>query len=250
MSLEPTFQQRRAIESPLGPVLVVAGTGAGKTFCLICRIQHLVQRVGLEPRRILAVTFTNMAAEEIASRIHDRGALGRDDVTGGTLHAVCFKILRDYASRCGLKPGFGIADPDYQQSLLKRLRVPEKLRARVLSLFGLHRLQGRPLGQRGIQLLARYQERLRAHNLVDFDDLVVLTEQLLRTDAVAADQLRARWDYLLVDEFQDLSPVQYGVLRQLASVHRNIFGVGDDEQSIFSWAGSDPHIIERFREDF
>jgi DNA helicase-2/ATP-dependent DNA helicase PcrA len=97
---------------------------------------------------------------------------------------------------------------------------------------------------------ARYQERLRAHNLVDFDDLVVLTEQLLRADPGAAEQLRARWDYLLVDEFQDLSPVQYGVLRQLASVHRNIFGVGDDEQSIFSWAGSDPHIIERFREDF
>jgi DNA helicase II / ATP-dependent DNA helicase PcrA len=250
MSLEPTFQQRRAIESPLGPVLVVAGPGAGKTFCLICRIQHLVQRVGLEPRRILAVTFTNMAAEEIANRIHQGRALGRDDVTGGTLHAVCFKILRDYASRCGLKPGFGIADHDYQQSLLKRLRVPEKLRARVLSLFGLYRLQGRPLGERGTQLLARYQERLRAHNLVDFDDLVVLTEQLLRTDRAAADQLRARWDYLLVDEFQDLSPVQYGVLRQLGSVHRNIFGVGDDEQSIFSWAGSDPHILERFREDF
>jgi ATP-dependent DNA helicase UvrD/PcrA len=250
MSFEPTFQQRRAIESPLGPVLVVAGPGAGKTYCLICRIEHLIHRFGLEPRRILAVTFTNMAAEEIAARLHETRGPGRADITRGTLHAVCFKILRDFASHCGLRPGFGIADQDYQLSLLKRLRIPEKWRGQVLTLFGLHRLQGRPLGQRGTDLLIRYQERLRAQNLVDFDDLVVLTERLLRTDPAAATQLRERWDYLLIDEFQDLSPAQYGVLRQLAEIHRNIFGVGDDEQSIFSWAGSDPHIIQRFRDDF
>ena len=250
MSFEPTFQQRRAIESPLGPVLVVAGPGAGKTYCLICRIEHLIHRFGLEPRRILAVTFTNMAAEEIAARLHETRGAGRSDVTRGTLHAVCFKILRDFASHCDLRPGFGIADQDYQLSLLKRLRIPEKWRGQVLTLFGLHRLQGRPLGQRGTELLNRYQERLRAQNLVDFDDLVVLTERLLRTDPAAAHQLRERWDYVLVDEFQDLSPAQYGVLRQLADTHRNIFGVGDDEQSIFSWAGSDPHIIQRFRDDF
>jgi superfamily I DNA/RNA helicase/DNA polymerase III epsilon subunit-like protein len=250
MSFEPTFQQRRAIESPLGPVLVLAGPGAGKTYCLICRIQHLIQRFDLEPRRILAVTFTNMAAEEIASRLHESSGPGRERVTRGTLHALCFKILRDFAARCGLRSGFGIADQDYQLSLLKRLRVPEKRRAELLSRFGLYRLQGRPLGERALELLARYQERLRAHNLVDFDDLVVLTERLLRTDPAAAAELRARWDYLLIDEFQDLSPVQYGVLRHLAETHRNIFGVGDDEQSIFSWAGSDPHIIQRFRDDF
>src|SRR3982751_3357502 len=180
MSLEPPFQQRRAIEPPLGPVLVIAGPGAGKTFCLIRRIQHLVQRFGLEPRRILAVTFTNMAAEEIATRLQESRCLGRDDVTRGTIHAVCFKILRDYPSRCGLRPGFGIADEDYQLTLLKRLRIPEKRRAQVLSRFGLYRMQGRPLGEGGAELLARYQERLRTQNLVDFDDVVVLTEQLLR----------------------------------------------------------------------
>jgi superfamily I DNA/RNA helicase/DNA polymerase III epsilon subunit-like protein len=250
VSFAPTAEQRRAIESALGPVLVVAGPGAGKTYCLIARIEHLVQRVGLAPRRILAVTFTNMAAEEIAVRLQESRGGGRDDVSRGTLHAICFKILRDFALRCGLRPGFGIADQEYQQSVLKRLRIPEKRRPQVLSLFGLHRLQGRPLSERGAELLARYQERLRSQNLVDFDDLVVLTEQLLRNDPGAAAELRARWDYLLVDEFQDLSPAQYGVLRQLADGHRNLFGVGDDEQSIFSWAGSDPHIIQRFSEDF
>jgi DNA polymerase III epsilon subunit family exonuclease len=250
VSFEPTFQQRRAIEAPLGPLLVLAGPGAGKTYCLICRIDHLIARHGMAPRRVLAVTFTNKAAEEIATRLqHARGS-AQEDVTRGTLHALCFKILRDFPERSGLRSGFGVADQEYQLGVLKRLRVPEKWRPQVLTLFGLHRLQGRPLGQRGTELLRRYQERLRSRNLADFDDLVVLTEHLLRTDSGAAADLRARWDYLLVDEFQDLSPVQYSVLRHLAEGHRNLFGVGDEEQSIFSWAGSDPHIIHRFREDF
>jgi DNA helicase-2/ATP-dependent DNA helicase PcrA len=247
---EPTLQQRRAIEAPLGPLLVVAGPGAGKTYCLICRIQHLIRHYEMPPGRILAVTFTNKASEEIATRLRESWGVAGRDITRGTLHALCLRIVRDYAERCGLRPGFGIADEDYQMAVLKRLRIPEKRRAQVLSLFGLYRLQGRPLSERGTELLARYQERLRSRNLADFDDLVVLAEQLLRTDSTAAAELRGRWDYLLVDEFQDLSPVQYGVVRRLADQHRNLFGVGDDEQSIFSWAGSDPHIIHRFRDDF
>jgi DNA helicase-2/ATP-dependent DNA helicase PcrA len=250
MSFEPTLQQRRAIEAPLGPVLVLAGPGAGKTYCLIQRVQHLISQIGIPPRRILAVTFTNKAAEEIAVRLADARGYAAEEVTRGTLHALCFKVLRDYAESCGLRSGFGVADHEYQLAVLRRLRVPEKRRAQVLALFGLHRLQGRPLGERGLALLARYQERLRSRNLADFDDLVVLAEQLLRTDPAAAAQLRGRWDYVLVDEFQDLSPVQYGVVRELSQAHRNLFGVGDDEQAIFSWAGSDPHIIHRFRDDF
>jgi len=250
MSLDPTTQQRRAIEAPLGPVLVVAGPGAGKTYCLICRIQHLIQHHGLLPVRILAVTFTNKASEEIAARLREARVGTAQDITRGTLHSVCLRVLREYAERCGLRPGFGIADEEYQKAVLKRLRIPEKRRAQVLALFGLYRLQGRPLGERGAELLTRYQDRLRSRNLVDFDDLVVLTEQLLRTDPAAAAELRSRWDYLLVDEFQDLSPVQYGIVRRLADGHRNLFGVGDDEQSIFSWAGSDPHILHRFQDDF
>jgi len=250
LSFEPTQQQLRAIEAPLGPVLVLAGPGAGKTFCLIQRVQHLISQLGIPPRRILAVTFTNKAAEEIAVRLSYARGYAAEDVTRGTLHALCFKVLRDYPECCGLRPGFGVADQEYQLAVLRRLRVPEKMRVKVLALFGLHRLQGRPLGERGSALLARYQERLRSRNLADFDDLVVLAERLLRTDPNAAAQLRARWDYVLVDEFQDLSPVQYGVVRQLAQAHRNLFGVGDDEQAIFSWAGSDPHIIHRFRDDF
>jgi DNA helicase-2/ATP-dependent DNA helicase PcrA len=247
---EPTSQQRRAIEAPLGPVLVIAGPGAGKTFCLISRIQHLIQKLGISPRRILAVTFTNKAAEEIATRLHDTRGATAADISRGTLHAICLMILRDYAERCGLRPGFGVADREYQEQVLRRLRIPSKRCAQALALFSLHRLQGKPLGDRGLAFFARYQEALRARNLADFDDLIMLTEQLLRTDASAAAELRSRWDYVLVDEFQDLSPNQYGIVRRLADSHRCLFGVGDDEQSIFSWTGAEPGIMGRFRDDF
>jgi DNA helicase-2/ATP-dependent DNA helicase PcrA len=247
---EPTSQQRRAIEAPLGPALVIAGPGAGKTFCLISRIQHLIQKLGISPRRILAVTFTNKAAEEIATRLHDTRGATAADISRGTLHAICLMILRDYAERCGLRPGFGVADREYQEQVLRRLRIPSKRCAQALALFSLHRLQGKPLGDRGLAFFARYQEALRARNLADFDDLIMLTEQLLRTDASAAAELRSRWDYVLVDEFQDLSPNQYGIVRRLADSHRCLFGVGDDEQSIFSWTGAEPGIMGRFRDDF
>ncbi len=250
MSEEPTTQQRKAVEAALGPVLVIAGPGAGKTFCLIYRIQHLIQKFGIQPRRILAVTFTNKAAEEIATRLHKTRGLMAEDITRGTLHATCLTILRDFAERCGLRPGFGVADRDYQERVLRRLRIRGKYCSHALKLFSLYQLQGKELGERGLAVFQRYQEALRARNLADFDDLITLTEQLLRTDEQAAAQLRGRWDHLLVDEFQDLSPVQYGILRRLADEHRSLFGVGDDEQSIFSWTGADPRIINRFREDF
>jgi DNA helicase II / ATP-dependent DNA helicase PcrA len=247
---QPSGQQRKAIEAPLGPVLVIAGPGAGKTFCLIHRIGHLIERHGVPPRRILAVTFTNKAAEEIATRLHATRGVTAEDITRGTLHATCLTILRDFPERCGLRPGFGVADREYQERILRRLRIPSKRWGQALALFSLHQLQGRQLSERALGLFTRYRESLRTRNLVDFDDLITLTEQLVRTDDAAAAELRGRWDYLLVDEFQDLNSAQYGIVRRLADKHRNLFGVGDDEQSIFSWTGADPNIIQQFREDF
>jgi superfamily I DNA/RNA helicase/DNA polymerase III epsilon subunit-like protein len=250
VSFAPTTQQQRAIEAPLGPILVVAGPGAGKTFCLIGRINHLIAGMDLAPRRILAVTFTNKAAEEIGARLHEARGPSVVDVTRGTLHAICLTILRDFPERCGLRPGFGVADQDYQIRVLRRLRIPARRCSQALSLFSLYQLQGRPLGERGSEIFRRYQEALRARNLADFDDLVTLTERLLRTDERAAAELRGRWDYILVDEFQDLNSAQYGIVRRLADSHRNLFVVGDDEQSIFSWTGADPRVIRQFRDDF
>ena len=134
---QPSGQQLKAIEAAPGPVLVIAGPGAGKTFCLIYRIQHLIQKLGVPPRRILAVTFTNKAAEEIATRLHSTRGLTVEDISRGTLHAICLRILRDFAERCGLRPGFGVADREYQERILRRLRIPSKRCAQALALFSL-----------------------------------------------------------------------------------------------------------------
>ena len=246
----PSSAQLRAIEAAPGPVLVVAGPGAGKTFCLIARIEHLIRRHRLEPRRICAVTFTTKAADEIAERL--RVALGpaAEEITRGTLHALCLSILRQYPAAAGLRRGFGVADEDYQTRLLRRLRVRRERIGQLLTLFGRHRLQHVPLTPGDLELFRTYREALRARNLVDYDDLIGLTGELIRCNPEAGAELRARWDCILVDEFQDLSLAQYEVVTGLTAEHRHCFAVGDDEQSIFSWAGADAAILDRFRTDF
>src|SRR5437899_561707 len=231
----PLPQQRRAIEAPLGPVLVVAGPGAGKTFCLISRIEHLVNQ-GFDPHRICAVTFTNRAAEEIASRL-------RHDVRRGTIHAFCLALLREFPEPAGLQRGFGVADEQYQDVILPRMRVPAERRGGMLNRFGRHRFQQYPLTPDEARVYREYQAWLAHRNMVDFDDLIVKAERL-------ADRVAERWDYLLVDEFQDVNAVQYDLLKRLAAPHANFFAVGDDEQSIFAWTGADPYVLERFRRDY
>ena len=250
MTFLPSDAQRLAIEAPPGPVLVVAGPGAGKTFCLIARIEHLIRRLGVEPRRICAVTFTNKAADEIAGRLRRELGAAAEEITRGTLHALCLRLLRDHAAALGLRRGFGIADEEYQRRLLRRLRVRDERHAFVLNLFGRHRLQHVPLDPADLTLYGTYRDALRARNLLDYDDLVALAGQLLREQPGAAAAIRARWDCVLVDEFQDLSLAQYEVITGLTRDHRNCFAVGDDEQSIFSWTGADPAILHRFGTDF
>ena len=250
MTFDPSPQQRKAIEAPLGPVLVIAGPGAGKTWCLIGRIHHLIEHHRLVANRICAVTFTNKAAEEIAHRLNiglgpDGGALTR-----GTIHSLCLSLLREFPGEAGLTPGFGIADEDYQRGVLRRLRVPDKRQGQLLGLFSQHRLQGYVPTGGDLELYHQYADILRGRNVVDFDDLLCLTECLLRTKEAVAKSVRSRWDYVLVDEFQDLNFAQYGILRSLVADHRNLFGVGDDEQAIFSWTGADPRIVARFCDDF
>ncbi|GIW53345.1 MAG: hypothetical protein KatS3mg081_2700 [Gemmatimonadales bacterium] len=248
--MRPTGKQREAIEAPLGPVLVLAGPGAGKTFCLIGRIEFLISKLGFEPQRICAVTFTNRAAEEIDHRL--RAAIGfrAADVTRGTLHALCASVLREWSREVGLPRSFGIADEDYQRQLLLRLRVPSRRHSQVLTLFGRRRLENCRLTEGDERLFRRYVEALRENHMVDFDDLVSLTSQLLESSPGAAEQLASRWDYILVDEFQDLDPAQYSIIKRLALPHRNVFAVGDDEQSIFSWRGAHPDLLKAFQRDF
>lgn len=250
MSFTPTRDQQRAVEAEPGPVLVLAGPGAGKTWCLIARVHHLVAVRGYRPERICAVTFTNKAADEIAVRLErELGVAGRD-VTRGTLHRLCVGLLRDFPEPAGLRPGFGIADEAYQVALLRRLRVPEAAAPRVLNLFGRHRLQQAGLEEEQLRLLEEYAGCLRRRNLIDFDEILLRARALLADHPALRDRLAGRWDALLVDEFQDLSATGFEVVRLLASGHRHVFAVGDDEQSIYGWAGADPGVLAAFQREF
>lgn len=244
-----TASQRAAIEAPPGPALVLAGPGAGKTYCLIERIRFLIERATLDPSRIYAFTFTNKAAEEIASRLDDLGPAAQL-VKRGTIHAFCAELLRQHGHHEGLERGFGIADENYQRNVLSRLGQPIRFHNGLLATFTLHRLKGHPLSDRDAPVFADYVRKLERKNVADFDMLVVKAAHLLETNAGVAAETRKRWDYILVDEFQDLNPRQYEVVRALAREHRNIFAVGDDEQSIFSWTGADLNLFGDLQNDF
>jgi len=245
----PSASQRAAIEAEPQPLLVRAGPGAGKTYCLIERIRFLVENRGFDPARICVFTFTNRAAGEIASRLD--GELGPrvESVKRGTIHSFCSDLLREYGDQVGLQEGFGIADELYQRALLRRLKVPRKLHKSVLDAFARYRFRGEPLGHRYEKYYDGYRRATNEQNMVDFDGLLLKTAELFRIASVAS-AVRGRWDVILVDEFQDLNPVQYGIIRELADEHRHVFAVGDDEQSVYSWTGADPRVFATFANDF
>ncbi|MCC6317544.1 MAG: UvrD-helicase domain-containing protein [Gemmatimonadaceae bacterium] len=244
----PSADQRQAIEAPLGPVLVVAGPGAGKTFCLIERIRFLISQRGFDPERICAFTFTNKAAGEIAHRLSGLGERS-GLVWSGTIHAFCAKLLRDHGAQVGLRRGFGIADEDYQRAVFSRLGTPSRFQKGLLSRISQARFQGKALGDDDARKLRKYEQYLERRNVVDFDTLVIKAAAAMGHPQVGS-LVADRFDYVLVDEFQDLNPVQFDIVHALVKSHGNVFGVGDDEQSIYSWAGADPKVFLTFANTF
>jgi superfamily I DNA/RNA helicase/DNA polymerase III epsilon subunit-like protein len=247
----PSDSQRRAIEADPRALLVLAGPGAGKTFCLIERIRFLIEHHGFDPARICAFTFTNKAAGEIAHRLESR--LGTDGdarrITRGTIHAFCAELLRKYGEEIGLDPGFGIADEDYQLGVLRRIEGPRRWHRRTLTQFSAFRFKNLGLQHDTLALFDKYERHLERRNILDFDHLVIKAAELLDRPSPAA-EIRKQWDVILVDEFQDLNRVQYRVVRALAQDHRHVFAVGDDEQSIYSWAGADRAVFTTFDQEF
>ncbi len=247
--MDPSPSQALAIEAEPRSLLVLAGPGAGKTFCLTERIRFLIEQRGFDPARICAFTFTNKAAGEIAERLERRLGKAAEQITRGTIHAFCAELLREFAVDAGLETGFGIADEEYQLSALRRIEGPRRWHRSTLTRFSAHRFRGDELFRNDATLFGRYEDFLASRNLVDFDTLVIKAAALLE-DSPAASVIRARWDVVLVDEFQDLNPVQYRVVKALARDHRHIYAVGDDDQSIYSWAGADPAVFKDFVNDF
>ena len=246
----PSRSQRAAIEAPAEPLLVLAGPGAGKTFCLIERIRFLLDALAMDPARICAFTFTNKAAGEIAERLARTlgGAAAR--VKTGTIHAFCAELLREFGARVGIEKNFQIIDEKDQHVVLRRIGQFGRWNGVLLRRFSAHRIAGEPLAHRNDAVaFEKYERFLLDRNYADFDTLILKTAELLAHDDVVQ-RVRARWDCILVDEFQDLNPLQYRVVRELCREHRHVFAVGDDEQSIYSWAGADPRVFLDFVNDF
>ena len=261
-------EQRQAVESLDGPLLVLAGAGTGKTRVLTTRLAHILATGRARPGQVLAVTFTNKAAREMIGRVERLIGHSTAGLWFGTFHTMAARILRHHAELAGLKPDYTILDTDDQIRLLKQLIRAENIDekrwpARMLSVI-IQRWKDRGLtvdkvataegadfaNGRAPALYAAYQERLRTVNAADFGDLLLYNLTLFtRHQDVLADYHR-RFTYLLVDEYQDTNVAQYLWLRLLAQTHHSICCVGDDDQSIYGWRGAEVGNILRFEQDF
>ncbi len=259
--------QRAAVLATDGPVLVLAGAGTGKTRVLTMRLTYLLATGRALPQQIMAVTFTNKAARELRERV---GAMIGRSTEGwylGTFHALAARLLRPYAERVGLKPTFTILDTDDQLRLIKQLleaaNIDEKKAPARLVLGIIERWKDRGLRPEQVrhevsqaaqgkmpQLYAAYQERLLTLNACDFGDLMLHMLTLLQQHPDVLATLQQRFNYILVDEYQDTNVAQYLWLRLLAQNHQNICCVGDEDQSIYGWRGAEIGNILRFEREF
>ncbi len=259
--------QLTAVSHTNGPLLIFAGAGSGKTRTLTYRIANLVANHRVAPYRILAVTFTNKAAGEMRERLE--GIVGENiarDLWVGTFHGICAKFLRRYFDLVGLEKNFVIYDDSDQKALMARVIKDLKLDDRryvpkaMLAMVSAHKRDGHDpkdeeLGdgfdQRIGEIGREYQKALRRSNAVDFDDLLLLMLKIVEsTELAQADELRRKFEHVMVDEFQDTNEVQYRIVRALSANSRNLCVVGDDDQSIYRWRGADVRIIRGFKRDF
>lgn len=259
-------QQKAAVTANDGPVLVVAGPGSGKTRVLTQRIAYLIANQGVRPWQILAVTFTNKAAKEMGERV--KALLNEQAIEGmmlGTFHSICARILRRESEHLPLESNFVIFDSDDQESLTKSIIREMNLNEKLYRASSVHAAISRaknelilpddfPINTYRDEVVKRvyteYQKRLIASNAVDFDDILVYTTKLFDENPSVKDKYAQRFRHVLVDEFQDTNLAQYELVKHLASHHRNVFCVGDPDQSVYAWRGADYRNIRRFEQDF
>ena len=260
--------QREAVEALDGPVLMLAGAGTGKTKALTSRIVHLLNTGRARPNEILSVTFTNKAAREMKNRV---GQILGMQIEGmpwlGTFHSVCVKLLRRHAELVGLKSNFTILDTDDQNRLIKQLilannidekRWPARQMGGIIDNWKnrawtpekVPSAEAGAFNNRGTEIYAQYQTRLRGLNAVDFGDLLLHIVTIFQTHDDVLEQYQRWFKFILVDEYQDTNVAQYLWLRLLAGAHKNICCVGDDDQSIYGWRGAEVGNILRFEKDF
>jgi DNA helicase-2/ATP-dependent DNA helicase PcrA len=259
--------QREAVESIEGPVLILAGPGSGKTRVITHRIAYLIKVCGINPHRIMAVTFTNKAAKEMVERLQGLASGAVENLTIGTFHAICARILRRDGKVIGINPGFIIYDEEDQLDLIKRglqeLNLdPKKFVPRAI-LSAISASKSRMLspqdcsqGSRSYfdevvgRVYERYQQLLDESQALDFDDLLMRTVSLFRNHPDILKKYQERYVHVLVDEFQDTNLTQYELVKQIAGKYRNICVVGDPDQSIYSWRFADLRNILNFEKDY
>lgn len=260
--------QKEAVFHTEGPLLILAGAGSGKTRVLTHRIAYLIEEKGVNPWNILAITFTNKAAEEMRQRVDSLVGIGAESIWVSTFHSMCVRILRRYIDRLGYDNRFTIYDTDDQKTLMKEVcrktdidtkRFKERMLLSVTSSaknemilpeeFELN--AGGDFVQLKIaKVYKEYEAQMRANNALDFDDLLVKTVQLLETQPDVRENYQERFRYIMVDEYQDTNTVQFRLVSLLAGKYRNLCVVGDDDQSIYKFRGANIRNILDFEKEF
>ncbi|MGH9326932.1 MAG: ATP-dependent helicase, partial [Terriglobia bacterium] len=262
-------EQRLAVESTEGPLLILAGAGSGKTRVVTYRIAYLIRKLGIAPESILAVTFTNKAADQMRERV--RALLGESSGSEkphiSTFHSFCVRVLRSDIHRIEYSRNFSIYDDDDQQRIVRasmsELGLSEQLltpraavsrishaKSRMLTPIELYRTAPDAQTQKLASVYERYEKKLRAANALDFDDLLLKTVELFNEAQDVREAYNRYFRYVMVDEYQDTNHIQYLLIRQLTRAHPNICVVGDEDQSIYRWRGADIENILNFEKDF
>jgi DNA helicase-2/ATP-dependent DNA helicase PcrA len=252
--------QREAVTAPDGPIMVFAGAGSGKTKVLTYRIAYLLLVRRIPPHRIFAATFTNKAAEEMRQRLEALVGKAIDVMWLGTFHAACARMLRQHGQVIGLPSDFVIYDEDDQRSLIKAIFKELNIDPDRFSVTAIHaaisdaktemvspeellEIAETPFQQVVARVYRRYQEALRQSKAVDFDDLLLLALKMLQENPQVADYYQTRFLHVLVDEYQDVNKPQHELTLLLSAKNRNLFVIGDDDQNIYSWRGSDVRLM-------
>ena len=259
-------EQRTAVSQVDGPLLILAGAGSGKTRVLTRRVAYMLTQ-GIDPWSILAVTFTNKAAEEMRNRVRDLAGVSADRVMVSTFHSACVRFLRSDIESLGYKRNFTIYDTDDQSRLLKTLAKEANVDIKALPVAKMRstidqaktKMQSADdfaasrratIGDPMVRIYRGYEAHLRVANAVDFNDLLNLTVRIFEENPDILERYRARFRYVMVDEYQDTNLAQYKLVKMLASGHRNLAVVGDDDQSIYAFRGADIRNILDFERDF
>ena len=261
-------EQRAAVTHLDGPLLILAGAGSGKTRVITYRIAYMMERYGVAPGSILAITFTNKAANEMKERINALVGERSRNIWCGTFHSIFARILRRHAEDIGYGKNFTILDTDDQQKVIKQvmteLGISEKTYKPRLFLYEITNAKNHMMSQREYEALAgsdtfrklasevylSYDRRLKETNAMDFDDILINFVKLLRDNPEIADFYRNKFKYIMVDEYQDTNKPQYQAVMLLGKTHKNVCVVGDDDQSIYAFRGADVQMILNFEKDF